>query len=217
VTKEISRVLGSGIEDASVDAAGRLAARARDEQLVKIAYAGYDSPLGRGYIATTARGIVGVALPGRAEDAFLAELADGVSPRVLEVPGRLDEARRELDEYFSGERTRFELPLDWSLVRSGFYGRVLRQTAKLPYGVTATYGEVAAGAGNPRAFRAAGTALATNPIPLVVPCHRVTAAGGLGGFANADDEHGFQLGVKRWLLRHEGATASPWQQQAIWD
>jgi methylated-DNA-[protein]-cysteine S-methyltransferase len=144
---------------------------------------------------------VGVALPGRSEDAFLAELAGGVSPRVLELPQRLDEARRELDEYFAGRRTRFELPLDWSLVSSGFYGRVLKQTAKLPYGVTATYGEVAAKAGNPRAFRAAGTALATNPIPLVVPCHRVLRSGGVLGNYGGGPE------MKRFLLEHEGAIA----------
>jgi methylated-DNA-[protein]-cysteine S-methyltransferase len=195
----IKRVLQAGLEESSAEAAARLAARAADERLVKVAYAGYDSPLGRGYVAATPRGVVGVALPGRTEDAFLAELAEGVSPRVLELPERLDEARRELDEYFAGRRTRFELPLDWSLVSSEFYGRVLRQTAKLPYGVTSTYGDVAAKAGNPRAFRAAGTALATNPIPLVVPCHRVLRAGGILGNYGGGPE------MKRFLLELEGA------------
>jgi methylated-DNA-[protein]-cysteine S-methyltransferase len=187
------------VEESSSEAAARLAARAADERLVNVAYAGYDSPLGRGYVAATSRGVVGVALPGRSEDAFLAELAGGVSPRVLELPERLDEALRELDEYFAGRRTRFALPLDWSLVSSGFYGRVLKQTAKLPYGVTATYGEVAAKAGNPRAFRAAGTALATNPIPLVVPCHRVLRSGGVLGNYGGGPE------MKRFLLELEGA------------
>ncbi|HEX2127672.1 MAG TPA: methylated-DNA--[protein]-cysteine S-methyltransferase [Solirubrobacterales bacterium] len=200
-TKDIARVLGTGIEDAAADAAQRLVRRAESERLVKVAYAGYDSPLGPGYVAATARGVVGVALPGRSEDAFLTELAEGVSPRVLEAPGRLDEARRELDQYFAGTRTRFELPLDWSLVPPGFYGRVLRQTAKLPYGATSTYGEVAARAGNARAFRAAGTALATNPIPLVVPCHRVLRAGGVLGNYGGGPE------MKRFLLEHEGAIA----------
>ena len=92
---------------------------------------------------------------------------------MLELPRRLDEARRELDEYFEGQRREFELALDWRLVRSGLRSRVLRETAKLPYGVTSTYGEIAARAGNPRAYRAAGTALGHNPIPIVVPCHRV--------------------------------------------
>ena len=200
-TKDIARVLGTGIEDEAAAAAARLVDRAEDERLVKVAYAGFDSPLGRGYVAATARGVVGVALPGRSEDVFLAELAGGVSPRVLESPGRLDEVRRELDEYFAGRRTRFDLPLDWSLVTPGFYGRVLRQTAKLPYGVTATYGEVAARAGNPRAFRAAGTALATNPIPLVVPCHRVLRAGGVLGNYGGGPE------MKRFLLELEGAVS----------
>jgi methylated-DNA-[protein]-cysteine S-methyltransferase len=200
-TKDITRALRAGAEESSSEAAARLVARAADERLVKVAYAGYDSPLGRGYVAATSEGVVGVALPGRSEDAFLAELAGGVSPRVLELPQRLDEARRELDEYFAGRRTRFELPLDWSLVSSGFYGRVLKQTAKLPYGVTATYGEVAAKAGNPRAFRAAGTALATNPIPLVVPCHRVLRSGGVLGNYGGGPE------MKRFLLEHEGAIA----------
>ncbi len=201
-TKDITRVLQAGLEESSAEAAARVAARAEGERLVKVAYAGFDSPLGRGYIAATAKGVVGVALPGRPEEAFLAELAGGVSPRVLEVPERLDEARRELEEYFAGDRTSFELPLDWSLVTSGFYARVLRQTAKLPYGVTSTYGEVAARAGNPRAFRAAGTALATNPIPLVVPCHRVLRAGGvLGGYGGGPE-------MKRFLLELEGAIGS---------
>ena len=198
-TKDIARVLGTGIEDASVKAAKRFAGLADADLLAKVVYAPYDSPLGRGYVAATRRGIVGVALPGRSEDAFLTELADGVSPRVLEQPQRLDEARRQLDQYFAGNRTRFELSVDWSLVKADFYGRVLRQTAKLPYGVTSTYGEVAARAGNPRAFRAAGTALATNPIPLVVPCHRVLRAGGvLGGYGGGPE-------MKRFLLELEGA------------
>lgn len=201
-TRDITRALRAGVEESSADAAARLAARARDEELVKVAYAGYDSPLGRGYVAATTQGVVGVALPGRSEDSFLTELAGGVSPRVLELPERLDEARRELDEYFAGRRTSFDLPLDWSLVSPGFYGRVLRQTAKLPYGITATYGEVAAKAGNPRAFRAAGTALATNPIPLVVPCHRVLRAGGVLGNYGGGPE------MKRFLLELEGAIGT---------
>ena len=201
-TKEIARVLGAGIEDASAQAAERLAHLAAAERLAKVAYAPFESPLGRGYVAATKRGVVGVALPGRSEDSFLTELASGVSPRVLEQPQRLDEARRELDEYFAGDRKRFELPVDWSLVQADFYGRVLRQTAKLPYGVTSTYGEIAARAGNARAFRAAGTALATNPIPLVVPCHRVLRAGGVLG------QYGGGPEMKRFLLELEGAIGS---------
>ena len=169
------------------------------EGLAEVAYASFDSPIGTGHVAATERGIVAVGLPNRAEDDFLAELATEISPRVLELPSRLDEARRELDQYFDRDRERFELELDWRLVPRGFYGRVLRATAKLPFGATATYGEMAGRAGNARAFRAAGTALGSNPIPIVVPCHRVVRAGGELG------EYGGGPRMKEFLLRLEGA------------
>ena len=108
----------------------------------------------------------------RASDEVLEELAARVSPRVLRLPGRTDAARRELDEYFAGERHRFDLPLDWSLVR-GFAQGVLRATARVPFGSVTTYRQMAEAAGSPRASRAAGNALGSNPIPIVVPCHRV--------------------------------------------
>lgn len=109
------------------------------------------------------------------------------SPRVLEAPARLDAARRELDEYFAGVRTRFDLSLDWRLT-TGFRRDVLAATARIPYGRTGTYRSVATGAGNPKAVRAAGTALATNPIPIVVPCHRVTRSdGATGGYRGGPD------------------------------
>jgi len=198
----ITRVLGEGAEEAAARAAAEFAARAAAEGMDDVAYAPFDSPFGRGYVAATRRGVVGVALPGRDEDAFLDDLAAGVSPRVLELPERLEMVRRQLDEYFAGKRRRFEVDLDWSLVSPGFYGRVLRQTVKLPYGSTATYGELAALAGNPRASRAAGTALATNPIPLIVPCHRVLRSGGLVGQYAGGPE------MKRFLLELEGALSS---------
>jgi methylated-DNA-[protein]-cysteine S-methyltransferase len=125
-----------------------------------------------------------------------------VSPRVLELPRRLDEARGELEQYFDGSRREFELEIDWRLVRRGFYGRVLRNTAKLPFGVTSTYGEIAARSGNPRAYRAAGTALGTNPIPIVVPCHRVLRTGGAIG------DYGGGPEMKRGLLELEGAIGT---------
>ncbi len=180
-------------------ASKRVIELAEREGLADVAYASFDSPIGTGHIAATERGIVAVGLPNRAEDDFLAELATEISPRVLELPSRLDEARRELDQYFDRDRERFELELDWSLVPRGFYGRVLRATAKLPFGATATYGEMAGRAGNPRAFRAAGTALGSNPIPIVVPCHRVVRAGGELG------EYGGGAPMKEFLLRLEGA------------
>lgn len=198
----LKSTFAAGLGGDAAEAAGRVKQRADREGLADVAYGRYESPLGPGYVAATARGVVSVGLPNRAEDEFLADVARGLSPRILELPGRIDEARRELDEYFSGERRRFELELDWRMVRRGFYGRVLRATAKLPFGATSTYGEIAARAGNPRASRAAGTALGVNPIPIVVPCHRVLRAGGLIGHYGGGPE------MKAFLLRLEGAIES---------
>ncbi len=198
--KQVSRVLGGELDDGAARATRRFAERADREGLVDVAYASFDSPLGVGHLAATERGIVSIALPNLGEEAFLDQLIE-VSPRVLELPARLDPARRELDQYFAGRRREFELELDWRLVRPGFSGRVLRETAKLPYGVTASYGEVAARAGNARAFRAAGTALGHNPIPIVVPCHRVLRAGGVLGNYGGGPE------MKAFLLRLEGAIS----------
>jgi methylated-DNA-[protein]-cysteine S-methyltransferase len=184
---------------AGVDAA--LAERAGAEGLLEVAYATADSPLGSLLLATTPRGIVRLAYTDfRPEDEVLEDLAHRLSPRVLRVPGRLDDARRELDEYFAGRRSEFDLPIDWSLTR-GFGGEVLRQTARIPFGSTSTYAEVATGAGSPRAVRAAGNALGANPIPVVVPCHRVLRTGGaLGGYTGGVER-------KQFLLRLEGALA----------
>jgi methylated-DNA-[protein]-cysteine S-methyltransferase len=170
--------------------------------LLDVAYATLDSPVGRLLLAVTPRGLVRVAyLDDDAEDPVLEELASRLSPRVLRAPRRLDEPRRELDQYFEKQRTTFELPLDWSLAQ-GFGRRVLRATARIPYGSVSTYGGVAAKAGSPRAYRAAGTALGHNPMPIVVPCHRVLhAGGGLGGYTGG-------LERKRLLLGLEGATSA---------
>ncbi len=159
-----------------------------------VAYAEADTPVGRLLVAATPRGLVRVSFHGEAHDAVLGELAERLSPRVLEAPSRLDEVRRELDEYFDGRRHEFEVPLDWSLMGSPFRRRVLERTARIPYGATASYREVASAAGNERAVRAAGTALGANPIPIVVPCHRVLrTGGGLGGYGGG-------LEAKRFLL-----------------
>jgi methylated-DNA-[protein]-cysteine S-methyltransferase len=160
-----------------------LAARAVAEGLVDVAFEPHDTPLGRLLLGATAKGLVRVGLPAETEDAVLEELASRISPRVLRAgPEALARARRQLDEYFAGRRRRFEVPLDWRLA-TGFRREVLRATARIPYGRTRSYAEVAARAGRPRAFRAAGTALATNPLPILVPCHRVLpAGGGLGGY-----------------------------------
>jgi methylated-DNA-[protein]-cysteine S-methyltransferase len=168
------------------------------EGLVDVAYSRYEGPVGELLLAATPRGLVKVTFDVEDVDATLARLAAEVSPRVLERPARLDAARRELDEYFAGRRREFDLDLDWRL-SSGFRRRVLRATARIPFGETSTYGKVAAAAGNPRAHRAAGTALGANPLPIVVPCHRVLRTGGaLGGYGGG-------LEMKEELLRIEGA------------
>jgi methylated-DNA-[protein]-cysteine S-methyltransferase len=131
-------------------------------------------------------------------DEQLDELAVRISPRILRAPARTDAVRRQLDAYFEGRRRAFELPIDWRLVR-GFAGDVLRATARIPFGQVSSYREIAVEAGSPRAYRAAGNALGSNPIPIVVPCHRVLhAGGGLGGYTGGLDR-------KRFLLRLEGA------------
>ncbi|MFL5782400.1 MAG: methylated-DNA--[protein]-cysteine S-methyltransferase, partial [Thermoleophilaceae bacterium] len=177
----------------------RLTERALDEDLVAVAYARAESPFGDLLVATTPKGLVKVGfLHNGSEDAMLEELAERVSPRVMEAPARVDDARRQLDEYFGGRRRRFELPTDRVLIR-GFARAVLTQTARIPYGSYLTYGEVAAEAGNPRAHRAAGSALARNPIPIVIPCHRVLRSGGVVGNYGGGPE------MKAQLLHLEGA------------
>jgi methylated-DNA-[protein]-cysteine S-methyltransferase len=163
-----------------------------------VAYGSLDSPLGKLIVAVTPRGVVRIAYEGEVEEGVLQELAEGVSPRVLRAPERTDAARRELEGYFAGTVRRFDLAVDWSLVH-GFAVGVLRATARVPFGHVATYGEMAASAGSPRAARAAGNALHINPIPIVVPCHRIVpAAGGIGGYGGGEDR-------KRFLLDLEGA------------
>jgi methylated-DNA-[protein]-cysteine S-methyltransferase len=175
--------------------------RVATEGLLDVAYATVDSPLGPLVVAATPRGLVRLAYTGsRGEGEVVEDLAGKLSPRILEAPERLDEVRRELDEYFEGRRVGFEVPIDWSLAH-GFTGKVLRQTARIEYGKTSTYGDVARRAGSPRAVRAAGNALGSNPIPVVVPCHRVLRTGGaLGGYTGGVDR-------KEFLLRLEGVLA----------
>lgn len=174
-----------------------LAQRAADEGLVDVAYTQADSPLGRLTLATTEQGLVCLAYPERSLDEVLGRLAREVSPRVLEAPARLDRVRRELDEYFEGSRQVFELPLDWRLTR-GFFRSVLRATADIGYGQTSSYKEVARQAGNVRAVRAAGNGLGSNPMPVVVPCHRVLASGGgLGGYTGGTDRKQFLLDLEQ--------------------
>jgi methylated-DNA-[protein]-cysteine S-methyltransferase len=175
----------------------RLAERATKDGLLDVAYTTTDSPYGQLLLATTPRGLVRVGLPNQDADELLVELADRVSPRVLEAPSQLDEARRELDLYFEGKLTDFDLPLDWRLSKD-FRRKVLRAIARIPYGQTRSYTQMATSAGNERAVRAAGTACGSNPIPIVVPCHRVLrTSGALGGYGGG-------LPMKEGLLRLEG-------------
>jgi methylated-DNA-[protein]-cysteine S-methyltransferase len=152
--------------------------------LLDVAYTTYDSPAGRLLRAATDHGLVRLAYlddPGQ-EEAALEHLAARLSPRILAAPRRLDEPRRELDQYFTGTRRDFEIPLDWQLTH-GFGRRVLEVTARIPFGSVSTYKSVATQAGSPRGSRAAGNALGANPIPIIVPCHRVLhSTGGLGGY-----------------------------------
>jgi methylated-DNA-[protein]-cysteine S-methyltransferase len=169
--------------------------------LLDVAYARLDSPVGTLVLASTPHGLARLAYvdDGR-EEAVMEDIAARLSPRLLAAPRRLDAPRRELDEYFAGRRRAFDLTLDLSLL-SDFTRRVLNATAAIPYGEVATYREVATAAGSPRGFRAAGNALGSNPLPIVLPCHRVLhSGGGLGGYTGGLDR-------KRTLLTIEGRPA----------
>jgi methylated-DNA-[protein]-cysteine S-methyltransferase len=196
---------GAPLPSSNLDAATwqrareRLITGAQAEGLIDVAVERHDSPLGTLLLAASTAGLVRLGLPGDGEEEILDELAERISPRVLRAPSTtVTEARRQLDQYFERRRRVFQLELDWSLAR-GFRREVLQATARIPYGSLGTYSTVAAEAGSPRAVRAAGTALALNPIPIVVPCHRVLRAdGGLGNYRGGAE-------AKARLLRLEGA------------
>jgi len=165
----------------------RLGQAAETEGLLDVAYTTVDSPVGPLLLAATPKGLVRVAFAVEDHDRVLETLAHRISPRVLRAPGRLDAAARELDEYFARRRQAFDLPLDLSL-SGGFRQLVQRHLPEISYGQTRSYGQIAALVGNPKAVRAVGTACATNPLPLVVPCHRVLRADGTpGGYAGGPE------------------------------
>jgi methylated-DNA-[protein]-cysteine S-methyltransferase len=167
--------------------------RADAEGLVDVGWVVEDTPIGPLTLAATPDGVVRIGFGH--EDLVLDELASEVSPRVVRLPARLDEVRRELEEYFAGRRRSFDRRL------SRGYRRIVLEalSREVPYGQTVSYKELAERTGNPKASRAVGSAMATNPIPIVVPCHRVLRTGGaLGGYGGG-------LDTKVWLLRHEGA------------
>jgi methylated-DNA-[protein]-cysteine S-methyltransferase len=176
----------------------RLAAAAARDGLLDIAYTTIDTPVGPLLLAATDKGLIRVAYASQDHDHVLDDLARRISPRVLRAPGRLSAAARELDEYFAGGRTAFDLPLDLSL-SSGFRRLVQQHLPDIAYGHTQSYKQVAEIVGNPRAVRAVGTACATNPLPVVVPCHRVLRSDGtLSGYAGGP-------AAKAILLSLEGA------------
>ena len=177
----------------------RLALEAQSEGILDVAYRTVDTPVGSLLVAATERGLVRVAFATENHDEVLATLARRVSARILKAPERLDTVVRELDEYFNHTRQTFDVPLDFRL-STGFRREVLRHLPEISYGMTASYAALAEAAGNARAVRAVGSACATNPLPVVVPCHRVVRSDGtLGGYAGG-------LDAKRTLLALERAA-----------
>jgi methylated-DNA-[protein]-cysteine S-methyltransferase len=177
----------------------RFAGAADADHLVDLAYRMFDSPVGALLLAATEVGLVRVAYEREDHDRVLTKLAEQISPRILRHPRRLDTAARQLDEYFARDRHTFDLALDWRL-SSGFRATVLHHLTDIAYGHTASYADVARLVGNPRAVRAVGTACATNPLPVVVPCHRVVRSDGtLGAYLGGSD-------AKAFLLESEAET-----------
>ncbi|MEO3854900.1 methylated-DNA--[protein]-cysteine S-methyltransferase [Acrocarpospora sp. B8E8] len=177
----------------------RLVRDAEANGLVDVAYTTIDSPVGKLLLAATPKGLVRVAYANEDHDRVLETLAQKISPRVLRAPRRLDDAAREINEYFDRRRKAFDLPLDLSLSQ-GFRQLVQRHLPEIGYGQTRSYRQVAELVGNPKAVRAVGTACATNPLPVVVPCHRVLRAdGALGGYIGG-------LEAKTTLLNLEAAA-----------
>ncbi|GGC63185.1 methylated-DNA--[protein]-cysteine S-methyltransferase [Hoyosella rhizosphaerae] len=180
----------------------QLSSRAYEAHLVDVAYNIIETPIGRLLLARTSRGLVRVAFDNENLDSVLESLAAQLSPRVMQVPRKLDDIADQFSEYFAGNRTKFSVTLDFSL-STGFRQQVQQQLPTIAYGHTQSYKEVAASVGNPKAIRAVGTACATNPLPIVVPCHRVVRSdGSLGGYLGG-------LDTKRTLLEleHTKATA----------
>jgi len=175
-----------------------LAAAAEEQGVLDLAYRIVETPVGRLLLAATDSGLVRVAYEREDHDRVLELLASTVSPRILWAPAKLDPLTRELDEYFAGRRKTFDVALDLRLSR-GFRRQVLTHLAEIGYGRIESYTEVAQAAGNPKAVRAVGSACATNPLPVVLPCHRVLRSdGSLGGYVGG-------LEAKRTLLALEAA------------
>jgi methylated-DNA-[protein]-cysteine S-methyltransferase len=200
--RDLTDALATGLGGGSHDLdrlRDRLAKAADAEGILDVAYRTIDTPVGSLLLAATDVGLVRVAYAVEDHDAVLQTLADQISPRVLESTARLDETAREIDEYFAGRRHAFDIVLDWRLTK-GFRSMVLHALPGIDYGSTASYATVAQLAGNPKAVRAVGTACATNPLPVVVPCHRVVRSdGAMGGYLGGVE-------AKRTLLGLEAAA-----------
>lgn len=202
-TGDLDTALASALSTPADDAVlarlhDRLVTQAAAEGILDVAYTVVDSPVGRLLLAATDKGLVRVAYAREDHDLVLEELGRKLSARILRAPARLDRVARELAEYFAGDRRTFDLDLDLSLSH-GFRQLVQRHLPAIGYGQTRSYGEVAMLVGNPKAIRAVGTACATNPLPVVVPCHRVLRAdGSLGGYIGGTE-------AKSTLLHLEAA------------
>jgi len=201
-TDELTRDLGRAFPADPADLPrlrARLAAAAQRDGILDVAYRTVDSPVGALLLAATEAGLVRIAYASEDHDTVLQALADRISPRILNAPGRLEAPARELGEYFDGRRRGFDLQLDWRL-SAGFRRAVLSQLPQIGYGRTASYAALAGLAGNPKAVRAAATACATNPLPIVVPCHRVIYSDGrIGNYLGGPE-------AKRALLALEAAA-----------
>ncbi|MGD9998269.1 MAG: methylated-DNA--[protein]-cysteine S-methyltransferase [Ilumatobacteraceae bacterium] len=177
----------------------RLATDADSAHVLDVAHRTVDTPVGSLLLAATEAGLARVAYASEGHDRVLADLARRISPRILRHPARLDTVAQQIDEYFAGRRRAFDLRIDWRL-STGFRLDVLQHLRDIGYGSTATYASVAALTGRPRAVRAVGTACATNPLPLVIPCHRVVRSdGSMGGYLGGID-------AKSALLQLESAA-----------
>jgi methylated-DNA-[protein]-cysteine S-methyltransferase len=195
-----TRAFDGDVERRSRAAADRLSDAALTAGVLDVALGDVATPLGPLLIAVTPRGLARVAFEFEHRDGVLEQLAARVSPRILRSPRATDAWRRQLDEYFERARERFDLPVDRRLV-TGIARDVLAATARVPFGRTSTYGAIAERIGRPRAARAVGNALGSNPIPIVIPCHRVLRSGGaLGGYAGGVDR-------KRRLLALEAGSS----------
>lgn len=199
VIDDLSALFPANDDDTDADLHDLLAERADAASLLDVAYRTIDSPIGRLLLAATPEGLVRIAFELEDHCAVLARLADEISPRILRSPGRLDAAAAQLEEYFAGRRRQFDLPIDLQLAH-GFRRTVLDHMREIAYGTTASYTAIASAAGRPAAVRAAGSACATNPLPVIVPCHRVVRSDGSIGQYLAGTE------VKQALLDMEAAA-----------